>query len=196
MRLRRADPGGRGVVCVDGFVELVQLLESCPLRVHATRSRNPADECPYTCSGRLRAPEPREDERLVVQRVRIRRLVGSGPIVGDERLLELTELGERVPRLYAAICRTGCAATPGVRLDRVSWRPSPSSPRRGCSHHRVLVAEPGPRSYENEGVRDSRASQCASREGTPLPASQVRLAGRAEIARPGRAAGRIRVEAI
>src|SRR5206468_2036084 len=116
--------GRRGVVCVDGFVELVQLLEELTLPRPSDRVRGiRPDEGFVDLQRGLGSPEPRQDERLVVQRIRIRRVNREGAVVGDERLLELPELGERVPEVVRG------DLVPGVALQR-----------SGVCLYRVLVA--------------------------------------------------------
>src|SRR5207244_11422546 len=113
--------GGRGVVRVDGFVELVQLLQELPLprpgdRVPGIR----ADEGLVDLQRGPGAPEPRQDERLVVQRVRVGRVCGERAVVCDERLLELPELRECVPEVVRAdLVLRVALKRPGVGLYRV-----------------------------------------------------------------------------
>ncbi len=113
--------GGRGLVRLDRVVELVQLLEELTLPRPRDRVRGVrANEGIVHEQGGFRAADPGEDERLVVQRVRIARLDGQRPVVRDERLPELPELGVRVAEVVRGdLVRRVEAQRAAVRLDRV-----------------------------------------------------------------------------
>src|SRR5436309_1500164 len=167
--------GRRGVVCVDGFVELVQLLEELTLPRPSDRVlRICPDEGFVDLQRGLGTPEPRQDERLVVQCIRIRRVNREGAVVGDERLLELPELGERVPEVVRG------DLVPGVALQRSSvclYRvlvAAESIERHAAivPHDVVLVSERRRPIIRGEGLRE--LAGVAVR----VPAEELRLATR------------------